>query len=150
MLAAPEDDAAHRTDVAVVAPPGEDDMLLADDEVVGRVDVDPAYSGAIDRGPGMRGVGAGEARPSRRRVCADVAADITSGEAERAQRRDFGMGEILADAALRLDDLGEQCRQLGPLRAEGELAVDAPRMGKHRLARRHAGTAGEGDIGGTI
>jgi hypothetical protein len=64
LLAAAEDHAAHRRHVAEVASPAERDVLVVDQAVVGRVEIDPARClAAPSRDPGMRGVGADQARP---------------------------------------------------------------------------------------
>ena len=58
VLAAAEDDAFDGADVVVVAAPGQHDVAVVGDLVVGRVKVDPAKAGAEERDPGMRGLGA--------------------------------------------------------------------------------------------
>src|SRR4051794_11991328 len=50
---AAQDDALDGADVVVVAAPGEDDVLVEGELVVGRVKVDPAEAGAEKRDPGM-------------------------------------------------------------------------------------------------
>lgn len=64
MRPAPEDHALDGADVVVVSAPGQDDVLVEGDLVVGGVDVDPAGSGAEEGDPGVGSLGAGEARPA--------------------------------------------------------------------------------------
>jgi hypothetical protein len=79
---AAQDDALDGADVIVVAPPGQDDVLVEGELVVRRVEVDPAETGTEERDPGVRGLGAGEGLAARRRVGAKVAADVARGQAE--------------------------------------------------------------------
>jgi len=62
VVAAAQDDALDGADVVVVAAPGQDDVVVVGDLVVGRVKIDPAKAGAKERDPGMRGLGADGAR----------------------------------------------------------------------------------------
>ena len=70
------------------------------DDIVCRIEVDPAPFGRPDGNPGMRGVRANELRLALRRIGEQIAADIARGQAKRAQARDFEMCEILAYASL--------------------------------------------------
>ena len=67
MLGAAEQDAAQRADVAVVAAPGQRHVRASDDDVVGRIEIDPAVTRAVDRR-------ATRARRRRRRGAAGRAA----------------------------------------------------------------------------
>src|SRR5215207_11665060 len=74
------DDAVDRRNVGIVAPESKPDMVLADDERVRRVEINPADSrSAPDRHPGVSRVRADEALLSGRRTGAQVAADIGGG-----------------------------------------------------------------------
>jgi hypothetical protein len=61
VVAAAQDDAAQRADVGEVAAPGDGDVVLLGDQVVGRVEMDPACRlAAPHRDPGVAGVGAAQ------------------------------------------------------------------------------------------
>ena len=122
LLAAAEDHAADRADVGVVAAPGQGDVPIDGDAVVGRVDVDPAVPGHVEREPGVRGVGADQARLVGRRRRFEVAADVARRQAERAQAGDLQVGEVLADAAPLPEDVGDRRRDRGRARLEREVA----------------------------
>ena len=108
-------------------------MDVVDDAVVGRVDVDPAPGlvrpalAAPERNPGVRGVGADQARPAGRRRGQDVAADVPGGEADRAQAADHQVGEVLADAALVLQHFAQRRGDARCGAVELEVLVDALR-----------------------
>ena len=77
LAAGRENDAVDRGNIGIVAALREHDMIVADHDLVGRIEADPAVSGAApDRNPGMRGVGAFQPFLARRRNGADIAADI--------------------------------------------------------------------------
>ena len=89
--AAAEDHAAQRADVAVVASPGEGDVAQVGQDVVGRIEIDPAECRAVDREPGVRRVGADQPRLARRRIGEQIAADVARRAARaRAGRRSAG------------------------------------------------------------
>jgi hypothetical protein len=77
MLSASQDHALDRTDVVVVTAPGQGDMPVVTQQVVGGVDVDPARTGAEDRQPGMRHISSYQAILTRGRSREQVAADVT-------------------------------------------------------------------------
>src|SRR5271165_5840892 len=59
VLAAAEQHAEHRAHIGVVAPPAKDHMFVADDQVVGGIEVDPAVLRPEPRAdPGVRLVAA--------------------------------------------------------------------------------------------
>ena len=101
--------------------------------LVGSRPSQPNERAAPDGDPGVRGVGAGEARLARRRDGADVAADIERRQAEAAQAGDHHMGEILADAAPR----GESLR-----RARSSLRSPWRRRRNRALMRAFSSTRG--------
>src|SRR2546425_11136546 len=74
LLAAAENHAARRRDIAEVAAPGERDVTVVHQAVVGRIDVDPADGRAPYRDPRVRGVGADQARSAGRRHGKEIAA----------------------------------------------------------------------------
>ena len=68
VVAAAEQDAAQRADVAVVAAPGERHVALGRQHVVGGIEIDPSEPRTPDREPGVRRVGADQPRLAGRRV----------------------------------------------------------------------------------
>ena len=68
LLARADDDAVDRRDVGEVAADRQNDVVVLDQDVVGRIEPDPAELGAAPhRHPGVGGVGALQARLARRR-----------------------------------------------------------------------------------
>src|ERR1700733_15276614 len=106
MVAAAQDNAAHRADVAEVAAPAEKDLLVFGHDAVGGVDVYPAVFGAEPgTDPGVDLFKAVALGLARRRLGADVAGGVARGDADAAQAADHGVGKILADAFLAGHDL---------------------------------------------
>src|ERR1700676_3130547 len=100
MPSAADDDAAQWRHVAEVPAPSDDDVAGAYPHVIGRIEIDPAERRTKHRNPRMRGIGSQVGRAgSRRRRSAQIAADVASRQAPRAQAREHDVGEILADAA---------------------------------------------------
>src|SRR5258708_12064760 len=64
VIAAAEDDAAERADIAVITPPGERYMAMGRQDVVGRIQIYPAQPWTPDREPSMTGIATHEPRPS--------------------------------------------------------------------------------------
>ncbi|MNN25031.1 hypothetical protein D3C81_1384860 [compost metagenome] len=73
----------------------------------------------------MGGIGAQQARLARRRIGAEIAADIAPGQPERAQAADHHLGEVLAHAAAQREGLQRGCVDLGNLGVILEIGVDA-------------------------
>ena len=104
----------------------EHDVVVLDQEIVGRIETDPAeLLAAPQRHPGMGGIGALQPRLARRRDGAQIAADIGRRQAEAAQPCDHHMGEILADAVALLEHLAERRRDHRRLRVVVEFGADA-------------------------
>jgi hypothetical protein len=80
VAAAAEDHSLERANVVVVAAPRQGDVTLLADHVVGGVDVNPTWSGAEDRQPGVRHVHAAEAILAFGRVGQEIAADVAGRE----------------------------------------------------------------------
>ncbi len=116
-------------------------MLVLRDEVVGRIEADPAVLGtqpAAD--PGMARVGAAPRGSARRRTGADVAGDVARRQAERAQRGDHQVGEVLAHPGALREHAHDRRGDAGGAGTEHEVAPDArgevEQAREHRLARR--------------
>src|ERR1700694_2638507 len=59
LLARPDDDAVDRRDVGKIPAHRQDDVIIFDEDVVGRIEADPTELLAAPQGhPGVRGVGA--------------------------------------------------------------------------------------------
>src|SRR5690242_14102511 len=99
MVTAADDDALDRGHIAVIAAPGERDVLERGNLVVCRIDVNPAVVRRIGREPGVRRVGPDEPRLAGRRTRYEIAAHITGRQSERTKAADLQMREILANAA---------------------------------------------------
>ena len=75
-------------------------MVVLRHEVVGGIEADPApVLAAPERHPGMGGVGPLQALLPRRRLGAQIAADIGGGQAQPPQAADHDVAEVLADPA---------------------------------------------------
>ena len=113
------------------------------DEVVGRVEMDPArLLAAPHRDPGMAGIGAAQRDLFLGMDGADVARDIARREAVGAQRGDHDMREILADAGLALEHLVQGRRDVGGAGMVFEIGLDAPGELARRLEDRPARPSG--------
>src|SRR5258708_31307296 len=74
VITAAEHDATQRADVAVVAAPGEREMALGWQDVVGGIEIHPAQRWTPDREPGVRRISPDEPRLSRRRLGQEIPA----------------------------------------------------------------------------
>src|SRR5512139_683932 len=87
--AAAEDHAAQRAHIAEVAAPGEHDVLVPHDDVVGGIEADPAMIRSEPRlDPGMRLIGAAPRDATRRGTRAHIARDVARRQAETTQPAD--------------------------------------------------------------
>ena len=148
VIAAAQDHAADRADVAEVAAPAEQDMLVLDHDAVGWIDVDPAVLGtqpAADPGVGL--VGALAFGLARRRLGADVAGGVAGRNTDASEAADHGVGEILADAFPAGHDLGDGGGDGGDAGAKPEFGVDAFVQVQQGLQHRAAFGEGFLDIG---
>ena len=73
------DYAAHRTHVTVIPAPGERDVTLERNQIIGRIHVQPTGAGAIDRHPGVRSIRAHQPGAPGRRVGPQISAHIPRG-----------------------------------------------------------------------
>lgn len=97
LLGAPNQHAADRRDVPVVAAPADGNVPQRGITVIGWVGVNPANPGAEQRDPGMRGVDPAQFKQARRWVGFEVAAYIAGRQADGSQAGDEEVGEVLAD-----------------------------------------------------
>src|SRR5690349_8218923 len=81
VVAATQNYTAYRTDISIIPAPGERNVTLERDHVVGRIDVQPTGTGAIGGNPGMRSIRAHQPRMPRRRVGSEVSANVPGGQA---------------------------------------------------------------------
>src|SRR5262245_20345796 len=79
---AAEQDSTQRAHISVIAAPRDRHMAEADDNVVGRIEIDPAVLWTIHGKPGVRRVRPHETRLARRRIGEEIAADISRRESE--------------------------------------------------------------------
>src|SRR5690242_12680562 len=100
--------AADRDRLGGVARHRDADQVLAGDQRVGRVELDPSGARQVDVGPGMGAAGALHA-PTKRRIV-EIAGDEARAEAERARRLDEQKSEVAAGAALALDRVERRLR----------------------------------------
>jgi hypothetical protein len=79
--------AVQRGDIAIIAPHRDHDMVGGGQRGIGGVKPPAQIRAAPDRHPGMHHVRAHKPRHARRRIGAQIAADIGGGQADGAQRR---------------------------------------------------------------
>ena len=86
LLARSHDDAVDRRDIGKIPPHRQHDVIVLDQDVIGRIEADPAdLRTAPQRDPGVGRVRALQARLARRRDGAQIAADIGRRQSEAAQ-----------------------------------------------------------------
>src|SRR6202044_1341297 len=108
VIDAAQNHAADGADVAEVAAPAEQDVLVLDHDAVGRIDIHPAVFGTEPTAhPGVGLIGAVTFDLARRRLGADVAGGVAGRNADASEAADHGMGEVLADAFAAGHDLGD-------------------------------------------
>lgn len=83
VLAAANKNALNWADIAVIAAPGQRDVRVGGDQIVGGVDVQPIAVGTVDRQPGMRGIGPAEPLATWRRSGQQIATDIACSQPGR-------------------------------------------------------------------
>ena len=136
MRASAEDQAPQRTHIAIIAAPRERNVSIRRDDVVGGVHIDPADSRAIGRNPRMRSIGADESGLAGRRVGAQIATHVARRKIQGAKAGDLHVGEILTDAAALLEDLFGGRPDVGRLRVETKVGVNARSEIEQRLHHR--------------
>src|SRR5581483_1267348 len=109
------------------------------EQVVRRVDVDPAGRAAPGCQPGVRGVRPDPASLTRCRASPQVATDVAGAQAERAETGDLNVSEVLADAAAIPERLLQGCVDSGRTRIVDEVGVDAGRQVEDAREDRPAG-----------
>jgi hypothetical protein len=138
LLPASQHDSAHRRHIAEIASPSQGDVLVLHQAPVGGIEIHPARRRAPHRHPGMRRIGAHQARLAGRGVGQDVAAHVAGGQADRAQAADHQLGKILADAAAAAQDLFEWSRDVGGAAVERKIGEDAVGQVERRVEVRAA------------
>src|SRR6516162_7958140 len=78
LAAASEADALYGRNIGVVAPPGQSDVAVGDDQIVGGIKADPSVSRKENRNPGVRSLSTLHFG-SRAHISADVARGKTLG-----------------------------------------------------------------------
>ena len=73
-------------------------MPVIGHEIVGRIKVDPAVIGQVNREPGMGGICANQVICSRGGQGLEIAADIACGQTHSAEATDGQVGKVLAHA----------------------------------------------------
>ena len=142
VISTAQDQSVQRTDITVVAAPGQGYMAVCGDNVVGRVHVKPAAPGTVRRDPCVGCVGANQPRNSWRLIRAKIAADISRREIQRAETGNLQVREILAHAAPLAKDLLRRRPYGRHFRVETKVCVDARRQVEERLWHRTAGSEG--------
>src|SRR4029078_7521412 len=99
MVSAADEDALDRADVAVVTPPGDRNMRIAGEAIVGGIEVDPAERSAPARRRRVRGIGTDEASLAGRSCGSQMAARVSCGQSHRTQAARGQMGKVLANSA---------------------------------------------------
>ena len=99
-------------------------MLQRGDDVVGRIEIEPAVVAGVDADPGVRGIRADQPRSARRRPGQQIAADVAGRQSQRAQAADRQMGKILADAAAQLSTSGSGVLTVVAFGIVDEIVVD--------------------------
>src|ERR1700723_409842 len=89
VFGAPEQHPANRADVAVIPTPRQGNVAIGRDAVVGGVEIHPAKARAPGRTPGMGGVGSHQAGAAGGRKGAQISADITCRQSQRAHAGDL-------------------------------------------------------------
>src|SRR5579859_1419768 len=125
VFGAPQQNTTNRADVAVITAPGQGDVAVGGDAVIGGVEVYPAKPGAPRRTPGMGSVGADQAWTARRRNGPQISADVTRRKAKRAHAGDLQMRKVLAHSAALFEEGGDGRSHFGCLGIEAEILVDA-------------------------
>src|SRR5271157_1412302 len=104
--------------------------------IVGGIEIHPTVAGTPCRAPGVRGVGAYQTRPARRRHRAQITADVPRREAERSHAPDLEMSEILAHAAALFEKGLHGGGDFGGLLVKAEILVDSAREIENRCEQR--------------
>jgi len=124
MIAGTDQNAAQRANISEVSAPCERDVPLTRQQVVGRIQIDPARFSTPKLKPGMRGIGTYEFLLARWWSGFEITADVPGRQTKRPQTSNLKLSEILADAAALAEHLFERSRNGRCLRGEFEVRVD--------------------------
>src|SRR5271170_5346056 len=108
-------------------------MAVRGNNVVSRVHLKPADSGAVSGDPGVRGIGAHQPWLPRRRISAEISADIARGEVQGAETGDLHVREVLAYTSAFPKYLFGRRPHGGDFCIEAEVTVDARGQVDQRL-----------------
>src|SRR5258707_9600333 len=133
MMTAAENDPMERANVAVIATPREGDVAGGGEQIVRRIDIDPAEAVTVESDPGVRGIGARETWPPGRRLGFDVAAHIPGRQAERSQASDLNLREILTHTDTIFENFLKGRRDGRGFVIELEITINSEREIKHSL-----------------
>ncbi|MEY3457352.1 MAG: hypothetical protein RL215_509 [Planctomycetota bacterium] len=125
MASTADEDPGEGGDIAVIAAPGEQDVVREAELVVCGIEIEPMSLSDAGRDPGMRGISSNESLATWRGNGAEVTADVACGDSERAEHGDLEVSKILADAAFELEHLLYGCVNGSGGIVVGEFGVDA-------------------------
>src|SRR3954451_13865715 len=139
VVARAEEGAVHRDSLARVAGDGDPDQVVATDNAVGRVELDPAGGRQVDLRPGVGGAGTLDVRALavQRRVV-EVAGGEAGTEAQATRRLHEQERQVAAGAAAPREGLGRRPGAVLVPGLVGELAPDGPRHRGQEVERPHA------------
>ena len=125
VVAASQNDVAHRTHVTVIAAPSERDVTERRNQIVGRIEVQQAGTGTIHRHPGMRRIRADQSRTPWRRVGPQISAHVPGGKAQRSQARDLQLREVLTDTPPVAKRFVRGCPYVGCFGIEAQILINS-------------------------
>jgi hypothetical protein len=127
MRPAAENKAVKGAHVTVIATPRQCYMAVGGDDVVCGIHIKPASSGTVGRRPSVGYVGPDQSALTGRRVSSKIATYIPSRKIDRAKAGYLDMCEILAHAAALSKNLFGRRSDVGHLRIEAKVPVNARR-----------------------
>ena len=104
MASAAKKHAFDGADIAVIASPSERNVAGCGDDVVRRIEIDPAVAGAENAQPSVGGIGPDKPWLSGTRTGEQVAADVACRQPQRSQTGNLQVGKVLANTASLLED----------------------------------------------
>ena len=134
LAGAAERDAFNRSDVAIIATPGQRDVSVGNHHIVGRVETEPAATRNENGNPGVGRLGALDLRTG-----AYVTADITRRQPQGTQSAYHDVRKILTDAPPVAQHIGQRNVDGRRLRMVFEIFVNAMRQILCRINRGRSG-----------
>ena len=125
MASAADQDTLDRSDIAVIAAPGNGDVPVRGHQAIGRIEIDPAGRRHKNADPGVRNIRARQSRLAGRRSGHEIAAHVAGSQSQGTQAANLEMREVLANAPAGAEHFEHRRAHVGRAWQKLEFVVDS-------------------------